>query len=410
MPLKIIICGGGIGGLSAAGYLRAQHSVTILERGTLDFATNDYGLSIVSNAFTLLQKAGIKSENLDTVVMTHLWVRNHKGDEVSTRHFDTRPRFGGAPSVLVKRARLQEELLRFATGTEFPGAPAQIIQNAKVTRVDAVAGKVWTDDGQAYEADLIIGADGINSAVRSSVFKGQGTPRSHNLLAFITRVSIDDLKPDPTFAHLIDPASQAGLNSAQMSPDSKMRILAYHTSARDIQVLGYTSEHEFAEKFDTLNTGIIKDIPNSRVVEEFSTEFSDNLVSLFRHGKIDAWRVRDIDPMDTWIHEKVVLIGDAAHAVTQHAGQGCNVTIEDAEALGYLLRDASPEDIPTLLEKFMSLRKDRVELVARRSRQLGNLQTDEDRTKGPISAEEFSKAIYGYQGVEHFLKTSAQAS
>ncbi|KAI1635402.1 hypothetical protein F4809DRAFT_453525 [Biscogniauxia mediterranea] len=408
MPLKIVICGGGIGGLSAAGYLRAQHDVTVLERGNLDFATNDYGLSIVSNAFTLLQKAGIKSENLDTVVMTHLWVRDHEGNEVNSTHFDTRPRFGGAPSVLVKRAKLQEELMRFATSNEFPGTPAKIIQNAKVARVDSVAGKVWTDDDQVYEADLIIGADGINSAVRSSVFPGKGTPRSHDLVAFITRVMIEDIKSEPTFAYLIDPTSQAGLSNAQRGPHSKKRILLYHTSARDIQVLGYTSEGELAEKFDSQNTGIIKDIPTARVVEEFSSEFADNLVSLFRHGKIDAWRVRDIVPMDTWIHEKVVLIGDAAHAVTQHAGQGCNVTIEDAEALGHLLRDASPEDIPAVLKKFMSLRKDRVDLVARRSRQLGNIQSEEDKAKDPISGEEFAKAMYGYQGVEQFLKQSTQ--
>lgn len=72
MPLKIIICGGGIGGLSAAGYLRAKHDVTVLERGALDFAADDYGLSVVANSFNLLQKAGIKSENLDMVIMTHV--------------------------------------------------------------------------------------------------------------------------------------------------------------------------------------------------------------------------------------------------------------------------------------------------------------------------------------------------
>lgn len=409
MPLKIIVCGGGIGGLSAAGYLRAHHDVTVLERGTLDFTNNDYGLSVVSNAFTLLQKAGISSEHLDMVVMTHLWVRDNAGKELRTVHFDTRARFGGAPSVLVKRAKLQRELVRFATGAGFPGSPAEIVQNAKVARVDAQAGTVTTEDGRVFRGDLIIGADGINSAVRSAVFEGKGTPRTHDLLAFMTRVPVDELKSDPNFAYLAeDPKSQAGLCSFYTAAGqrSNKRIMAYHTSPRDLQVLGYTSEKEFAEKFDSLNTGIIKDVPISRVVEDFAPDFAEPLVNLFIHGKIEAWRVRDITPMDNWVHGKVVLIGDAGHAVTQHAGQGCNITIEDAEALGYLLQDATPDIVPAALDRFMSLRKDRVALVARRSRELGNLQSDEDKTKEPITAEEFARAMYGYQGAEHYLKAS----
>ncbi len=409
MPLKIIVCGGGVGGLSAAGYLRTRHDVTVLERGTLDFATNDYGLSVVSNAFTLLQKAGIKSENLDMVVMTHLWVRDNTGKELRTVNFDTRARFGGAPSVLVKRAKLQQELLRFATGAEFPGTPAEIVQNARVTRVDPQAGTVTTDDGRVFQGDLIIGADGINSNVRSSVFEGKGTPRTHDLVAFMTRLSIGELKTDPNFTYLLeDPTSQAGLCSWYTAAGSRSnkRIMAYHTSPHDLQVLGYTSEKELAGKFDSLSTGIIKDIPASRVVEDFAPDFAEPFVNLFRLGKIDAWRVRDITPMDNWTHGKVVLIGDAAHAVTPSAGQGCNITIEDAEALGFLLKDATPDDVPAALDKFMSLRKDRVALVARRSRELANLQSEEDKTKELLTPEEFARAMYGYQGAEHFMNAS----
>ncbi|KAI1759193.1 FAD/NAD(P)-binding domain-containing protein [Hypoxylon sp. FL1150] len=417
MPLKIIICGGGIGGLSAAGYLRAQHHVTVLERGTLDFTMNDYGLSVVSNAFNLLQNAGIKFENLDTVVMTHLWLRNSRNEELVTRHFDTRARFGGAPSVLVKRAKLLKELWRFATSTtDFAGESAEIIQNARVTRVDALAGQVWTEDGRTFSGDLIIGADGINSVVRSAVLGGQSIAssiRNYDTLTFMAQLSVDDIRSDPDFTYLSHPTAQAGLCSAHANagPQVNKRILAYHTSAHGLQVVGYTSEKEFAEKFNSSRTAIIKDIPVSRVVEDFAPDFADGFVNLFRHSKVDAWRIRDVAPMDSWYSGKALLIGDAAHAVTPHAGQGSNITIEDAEALGYLLRDVeSPEAILPALQKFMVLRKARVDYVARRSRELGNIRTENDKTKEPITSEEFAREVYTYQGAEQALRASEHAA
>ncbi|KAI0125365.1 hypothetical protein BJ170DRAFT_686229 [Xylariales sp. AK1849] len=403
---------GGIGGLAAAGYFRAQHNVTVLERSQLDFskADDDYGLSVVANAFGLLQKAGVRFENLDTVVMTHIWVRNHQNEEVKTVSFDTRSRFGGAPSVLAKRARIQSELLRLATSLEFPGKPVNIIRGARVTQVDVVAGKVVVEGGRMLEGDLIIGADGLNSLVRSAVFQGsniQPTTQTHDLMLFMTQVPLKAIQAIPDLAYLADPKTAAGLASCDTAegPEGKKRILIYNVSPRELQVLGYTTLKEFAEKFDSAKASIIKDIPTSRVVEEFAPDFSSSLVDLFKLSRIDAWKILDISPIDQWFRGKALLIGDAAHAVTPHAGQGCNITIEDAEALGHLLKGVdSAEKTTAALERFVSLRRDRAHYVSTRSRELGYIQTDEEKSKGPIGPEAFAKTIYGYEGAEDALK------
>lgn len=411
MPLKIIICGGGIGGLTAAGYLRShRHHVTVVERGQLDSSGEfDYGLGVISNAFNLLLKAGIRMENLNGVLMTHTWVRSERNDDIRTKHFDTRSSLG-APSVLTRRAELQKELLRFAIGNEFPGNPAEIVPGAKVSGVDVDAGKVWTEDGRVFEGDLIIGADGINSVVRSAVLGQENGPPvacTHDLLMFMTSISVEQLRKQTGFSYLTDPLSQAGLASFMVNGNmqAKNRILVYNVSPRDVQVIGYTSEKEFAEKFDSARTTIIKDVPVKRVVDEFAPYFCESLVNLFRHNRIDAWRIRDIPSLDTWFRGRAVLIGDAAHAVTPHAGQGCNITIEDAEALAYLLSDAEPGDhMQPILQKFMGLRKDRAEFVRRRSREMGNILSEEERKLAPIGIEWFGREIHGYQGVEQALK------
>ncbi|KAI8959591.1 FAD/NAD(P)-binding domain-containing protein [Daldinia sp. FL1419] len=410
MPLKIIICGSGIGGLSAAQFLRGSHQVTVLERGALDFTVEDYGMSIVSNAFALLRKAGIKDSNLDMVVMTHVWTRTPDNEELKTTHFDTRSRFeGGSPSALVKRAKLQGELMRLATDPERYGAPVEIIQNAKVTKVDIDGGKVWTEDGRLFEGDLIIGADGIHSVVRGAMLGDQdisASIKTYDSMTFMTQLSIEDIRSDPSFAYLSNPTHQAGLVSinANSGPDANKHILIYHTSPHSLQVVGYTSEKEFAEKFDSAKTAIIRDVPVSRVVEEFASEFGEGVVNLFRHNQIDAWRIRDVVPMDKWYSGKVLLIGDAAHAVTPLAGQGSNMTIEDAEALSVVLERADlSKGISGALELFMALRKERVDLVRRRSHEIGRIQTEENKGKEPITAEEFARKIYTYKGAEAML-------
>ncbi|ETS73940.1 hypothetical protein PFICI_13806 [Pestalotiopsis fici W106-1] len=408
MPLKVVVVGGGIGGLAAAGYLRANHNVTVLERGRLGSASDDdYGLSVVANAFGLLQKAGVSFENLDTVIMTHIWARNHKNEEIRTMHFDTRSRFGGAPSILAKRVKIQSELVRFATSADFPGQPANIIQGARVASVDADNGKVILEDGSVIEGDLIVGADGISSVVRTAIYSDLNTapaPQTHDLLLFMTKVSIEAVRNDPDLAFLSEPTKQAGLTTCYPpnGPQSKRRMLMYHVSPRELQVLGYTTEKEFRDQFDISKSSIIRNVPTSRVVDEFSADFPESFVNLFKIGQnIDAWRIRDVPPIDRWSRGKAVLIGDAAHAVTPHAGQGCNITIEDAEALGFILRDIETADaLPDVLERFVKLRKERAQYVARRSRELGNIQSEDDKSYGPIGQEAFAKTIYSYRGAE----------
>ena len=116
------------------------------------------------------------------------------------------------------------------------------------------------------------------------------------------------------------PATDAGIVnwfSPTGGPLDKRRILGYHINSREFQVIGYAAEKEFAEQFDKQRTSFIANVPSQRAKEDFK-DFSRQVNALFDiHPTVDAWRIRDIDPVGTWTNGKVIIIGDAAHAVTR---------------------------------------------------------------------------------------------
>ncbi|KAK4506303.1 hypothetical protein PRZ48_000033 [Zasmidium cellare] len=416
MGLNIIIVGSGLAGLAAAAFLRKQHTVTLLEKSKLDFERNDYGISVIANAYSLLQKAGIDDTQLNMAVMTKLWQRTAQNEEIVTAEFDTRKTFG-VPSVLTKRSHLQQELHRLATSPDLEGQPAKIIEGIKVETVDANTGTVHTTDGTSFSGDLLIGADGINSFVRAAVLSSDGKAdheapaTGHDLLAYMAQIPTSILSASPSLSFLADPANSAGLVnfSSPRGRTDKLRILGYHTSPREFQLVGYAPEDEFAAQFDELGTSIIKGVSASRAKQAFS-EFSPALSDFFDHhrsgdGTVEVWRIRDLDPLPRWSLGKTLLIGDSCHAVTPHAGQGCNIAFEDAEALGHVLQDVKDQTgLKSAIDRFLQIRKERAEFVARSSRHMGALLGPDAGPFDEGKRKEFGMKTYSYRGAKQALE------
>ena len=80
------------------------------------------------------------------------------------------------------------------------------------------------------------------------------------------------------------------------------------------------------------------------------------------------WALHDHAPLARWSAGRVVLIGDAAHAMLPHQGQGANQTIEDAVLLASLLAGARPDEVPDALARYEAARRPRTRRVQRWSR------------------------------------------
>ncbi|MFG3021574.1 FAD-dependent oxidoreductase [Streptomyces sp. NPDC048254] len=176
-------------------------------------------------------------------------------------------------------------------------------------------------DGTTVEADLVVGADGIKSVVRQRLF-GERGPVFSGEHAYRAVISVDD-------AH-------------GMVTDDNLRMYI----GRGTKIYLLPLRHRNQVSFDI--TALCPDstwTPQATKEDMLRTVegFDERLVDITRGLDMDTVNIRavyDIDPVDTWHSDSVVLVGDAAHSMLHHQGQGANSAIEDAGALADALRGA----------------------------------------------------------------------
>ncbi|MGW2823639.1 FAD-dependent oxidoreductase [Streptomyces sp. NPDC001443] len=202
-------------------------------------------------------------------------------------------------------------------------------------------------DGTTVEADLVVGADGIKSAVRQQLFSDR-EPVFSGEHAYRAVISADD-------AH-------------GMVIDDNLRMYI----GRGTKVYLLPLRHRDQVSFDitalcpdgTWTPQVTKD-DMLRTVQGFD----ERLVAITRGLDMDTVNIRavyDIDPVDTWHSDSVVLVGDAAHSMLHHQGQGANSAIEDAGGLADALRQAG--SVKEALALYQATRKpvtDQLQAISR---------------------------------------------
>ncbi|WP_445187278.1 FAD-dependent monooxygenase [Pseudonocardia sp. Cha107L01] len=334
--MKIAIVGAGIGGLSAAIFLRrAGLDVDVYEQAP-ELTAVGAGLRLSPNGLRLLRRVGLGPDLAAVGVRPDVaWeLRRWASGEIIWRG----PQAGGAPldHLLVHRAELLDLLLAHLDGPP-PALGQQLVEIDCQDRIGLrFAG------GTLAEADVLVGADGIHSLVCDR-FMPARPPIASETSAFRATVPIEGT----AFA---EAAATARL---WLGPDK--HFVAYPISGgRLMNVLGVVPSTG-REKESWSAAGDRDDLAAS------FAGWDPAVVEMIKNAEgVKLWALLSRAPLQRWTAGPIAVLGDAAHPMLPHLAQGACQAIEDAACLaGVLAEVRTAEEAAAALRRYETIRQPR---------------------------------------------------
>jgi len=353
---RIAIIGGGIGGLAAAVALRQRgFEVQVYERASR-IAEVGAGLQVGPNAVKVLYALGLK-EALHRGAFEPTTMVSIKWDDASLRHRVPLKAIAteqyGAPYLTAHRAHIQNML--HAALPENVIALDATCTGAETRGETAVARFA---DGRDVEADVIVGADGIRSAIRAQHF-GADRPRFTEMMCWRAMVPIEHV---PTrFGPNGSVELARGEYFGWLGPNG--HVICYPIGQGDMlnMFCGHVTDQWVEESWSVPST-------RDELIAAYAG-WNEALLGIFRHVEyVFKWGIHDRDPVPEWTSGRVTLLGDAAHPTMPTLAQGANMAIEDGYVLARNLARHG-EDVAAGLKAYVSERQPRTARVTLQSRQ-----------------------------------------
>ncbi|KAG5797859.1 hypothetical protein H9Q69_003087 [Fusarium xylarioides] len=421
-PLDVIIIGAGLAGLLAARVLREKHNVKVYERSSTPIEVGA-AINVGPNGVRILDTLGFDRSRAGSLPVAATKVFTKEG-HLQLDEKNSYVEKYGADWLFQHRADLRGEFLRLATEdtgiSGIPGRPAEVLWDQKVIDIDAEEGRITLASGEQVEADLVIAADGIKSMVRPHIVGHTAfqTARPSGLSAFCFTLELNDIKAAfKQLPEILQPNQPTCLSMVYSFDNSKRSVVMY--PCRNFELLNFvcivpdsslkekTTESWTASGDKEELMSLFPDFPSwvhdyfrcdlrcvihSRILEA-PTDFDNRIAK-----NIKLWQLRDQDPLPTYIRGRTVLIGDAAHAMTPHQGQGGAQAVEDAEGFRLFLQNSvTSEHVPELLKDFDSVRRPRASQIQNNTRKAKNKRTAEE-------VYMFEKINWTYGGIMQELK------
>src|SRR3954470_8925942 len=376
----VAVIGGGIGGLFAANALVSQGvSVSIYEQAPA-LGEIGAGVYITPNSVRQLQRVGLGDAvaKWGALVGPNSQYFRHDGSPIAPVQVEDAN--GWNATYGMHRADIVDFLAA--------NLPAGIVHTGhRAVGFEEISGKALVKfvNGNTIEADVVVAADGIHSELRPYVFP-PSKPVFHGTISYRGLIPRERLPDWP-------------MDRWQMwaGPSKHFLVFPVRHGAM-VNYVGFVpTDEEMKESWSAPGDPSML----RREFEGWDPRIGEVLKQV---DKTFRWALYDREPLATWSKGRLTLLGDAAHPMLPHLGQGANQSIEDGMALATILAQADASAIPAALVAYERLRRERVAEVQLGARKHG-LRVDSAsgdlgiRDRELAAHAEFRKQLYTYDVV-----------
>lgn len=373
--LTVAIVGAGLAGLSLAVALQfhgidctvyeAAPSPEQVIKGSLGIAPNGQAALESLNLLPQLEKWGL--------MLQEATIHDAQGKEMGKLLLGNKKYFG-YDSLRILRAKLIDELAKAA---EERGVAVKC--NKKFTRIVSESSTegvtIEFADGTTSTTSLVLAADGIHSRIRQALFPDIETTYigTTAVTASVAWSAAPSLSLDK-FGMFVNP----GVGTALLGP---------HTTTADDWIIGFQSPYPDLGK----DGWKAMQADKSRLrayLETGKDQWPQNIQDAMAGARDDTlflWQMHTLPELSTWLSpsKRIVLVGDAAHAMPPTAGQGANQAFEDACTLSLVLAalQEKGKDLDSALEFWQKMRQERIKQVVELAMQWNKMRQPEKSEK-----------------------------